>query len=467
MCMLNPRTRRVLCLCEADDPSLRYYLTRTWGFVTLDINKMLWDVFISHASEDKEEVARPLAQRLEQFGLRVWFDEQQLRVGDKLSQKINEGLAFSRYGIVILSPSFLGKDYPQKELQALLSRETSQGGYILPILHGIEHERIRRELPLIADNVAISTARGLDAVAEAVAKVAAVDRTGTLRPATVRYFRNFAFPATLLERSLDSIEALRLEATWVHLESKRDMKDPSVWMGTDSSLLVSILFNLYAPLMLFRKLSYSLKRSLSTLERTDRIRFGLLEAAYYALTNEGELAASRPTLEYTPRVAQWRLKRAEQPARYWWQGLSTERVDEVLPYFLESGPDEFSSKVVELPEFSSSYARAYASSGRVQQPLGLLANALYGFRPLTRPVYWRLLRIWEICYKELLAANENTALDSGESLVTRNCLISDIDEVDLFESTAVTNQAAAEFIDLFVLARLRVYRDRMVSEMDA
>jgi hypothetical protein len=57
---------------------------------------MLWDVFISHASEDKDTVARPLAKLLEDKGLRVWIDEQQLRIGDSLSRKINDGLAFSR-----------------------------------------------------------------------------------------------------------------------------------------------------------------------------------------------------------------------------------------------------------------------------------------------------------------------------------------------------------------------------------
>ncbi len=424
---------------------------------------MLWDVFISHASEDKA-VVRSLSQYLEQLGLRVWLDEQQLRLGDKLSEKINEGLAFSRYGVVILSPSFLDEDYPRKELQALLARETSQGGYILPVLHGIEHDRIKRELPLLADNVAASTTQGLDGVAEAIAKVAAVDRIGALRPAAVRYFRHFAFPAVLLDRALDAIQALRAEATWTHLEPKRDLRDPAVWMGTDSSLLVSVLFDLYSPLMLFRKLSYALRRSLSSLERADRLRFGLLEAAFYALTNEAELAAGWPALEYTPRAQLWRLKRAEDPARYWWQGLSIERVDEVMPYFIAPGADELSSHVVEFPQFRSAYEQAYRSSGKTQRPLGLLANPLYGFCPKTRPVYWRLLRVWETCYRELLPVDHGTVVDPAEALLARTGGSWDLQPTALFEPQADTDHAVAEFLELFVLPRIRVYADRLAKE---
>ena len=50
-----------------------------------------WDVFISHASEDKAAVTNPLANSLERAGLRVWLDRQELRLGDSLREKIDEG----------------------------------------------------------------------------------------------------------------------------------------------------------------------------------------------------------------------------------------------------------------------------------------------------------------------------------------------------------------------------------------
>ena len=60
----------------------------------------VYDVFISHASEDKEEVVRPLANALRKAGLKVWYDEFELHIGDSLRRKIDQGLAKSRFGIV-------------------------------------------------------------------------------------------------------------------------------------------------------------------------------------------------------------------------------------------------------------------------------------------------------------------------------------------------------------------------------
>jgi hypothetical protein len=76
-----------------------------------------WDVFISHASEDKDEVARPLTKILGQMGVKAWFDETELNVGDSLSRTIDAGLSKSKFGIVILSPSFLKKDWLNMNLE--------------------------------------------------------------------------------------------------------------------------------------------------------------------------------------------------------------------------------------------------------------------------------------------------------------------------------------------------------------
>ena len=82
-----------------------------------------WDIFISHASEDKVEVTRPLANILSTKGIKVWLDESELFVGDSLRGKIDEGLACSQFGIVILSPSFFSKHWPQAELDGLAAQE--------------------------------------------------------------------------------------------------------------------------------------------------------------------------------------------------------------------------------------------------------------------------------------------------------------------------------------------------------
>jgi len=127
-----------------------------------------WDVFISHASEDKKSVARPLTTLLEQAGLKVWLDENELTLGDSLSRKIDEGLSRSLYGVVILSPSFFSKDWPQRELAGLAAKQRRGEKLILPVWHGVDHTFIGRYSPTLADVVGVKTEEGLEKVAQAV-----------------------------------------------------------------------------------------------------------------------------------------------------------------------------------------------------------------------------------------------------------------------------------------------------------
>ena len=122
---------------------------------------MNWDIFVSHAFEDKE-FARALANALSKKGLRVWFDEFQLRVGDSLRRSIDYGLSKSRFGAVVLSPSFFAKEWTQKELDALTARETKGKKIILPIWHNISAQEIRRYSPTLADRFAIDSVVGID-----------------------------------------------------------------------------------------------------------------------------------------------------------------------------------------------------------------------------------------------------------------------------------------------------------------
>jgi TIR domain len=122
-----------------------------------------WDVFISHASEDKEDFVRPLAESLTRSGLRVWYDDFTLRVGDSIRRSIDHGLAKSRYGIVVISPNSL-REWPQKELDALVGREVDGVKVILPVWHNIDADEVRRYSPMLADRVAVSSSKGIDRV---------------------------------------------------------------------------------------------------------------------------------------------------------------------------------------------------------------------------------------------------------------------------------------------------------------
>lgn len=130
------------------------------------------DIFISHAREDKETVARPLAQMLKNKGYTVWFDDFVLTLGDSIRQAIDKGLASCRFGVVILSPNFFAKEWPQRELDGLAAREVASGEkLILPVWHNISHSEIRKYSPMMADKLGISTASGIEFLTGRIAEV--------------------------------------------------------------------------------------------------------------------------------------------------------------------------------------------------------------------------------------------------------------------------------------------------------
>jgi hypothetical protein len=141
-----------------------------------DSDGRVWDVFISHASEDKAAVVRPLAEALRKREIEVWFDEFELKIGDSLRRKIDAGLARSRFGIVVLSRSFFAKGWPQYELDGIVSRSVSGEQTLLPIWHEITKDEVMTQSPSLVDKIARSTA--LSTVEEIADEIAAVVRPG-------------------------------------------------------------------------------------------------------------------------------------------------------------------------------------------------------------------------------------------------------------------------------------------------
>lgn len=132
-----------------------------------------FEVFISHATEDKDDVVRPLAHALTDRDIDVWYDEFELKVGDSLRRKIDQGIARSRFGIVVLSKSFFAKNWPQYELDGLVAQDMSDDHKrLLPIWHAITKEELLNESPSLVDRVALNTATmTIDEIASQLAEV--------------------------------------------------------------------------------------------------------------------------------------------------------------------------------------------------------------------------------------------------------------------------------------------------------
>jgi TIR domain len=179
-------TAEVSAILQAPDRStaIRNYFTKQWttsvapltipSSTTQPMEETIarYDVFISHAFEDKDSIARPLYLALQAKGVSVWFDEATLELGDSLRRKIDEGLARCRYGVVILSPKFLAKQWPQRELDGLVARETISGEKaILPVWHDLDASTLARYSPPLADKLAARSAEGIPAIVEKILRV--------------------------------------------------------------------------------------------------------------------------------------------------------------------------------------------------------------------------------------------------------------------------------------------------------
>jgi hypothetical protein len=145
-------------------------------------NSLMPTLFISHASEDKDAFVRPLAEALSKK-FDVWYDEYELRMGDSLRAKIDEGLRKVDYGVVVLSPAFFKKKWTQAELDGLLALETSTRKLILPVWYQITLAEVTAQSPTLAGRLAADAAKGISAVVDLIEQ--AISASGRTREVAV------------------------------------------------------------------------------------------------------------------------------------------------------------------------------------------------------------------------------------------------------------------------------------------
>ena len=160
----NGRAKRPVCgvdINELDNIQksiLNTLVEQNYSIKSQDIDNKQYDFFISHASEDKEDFVKALADGLTEEGCKVWYDNFVLKIGDSLRESIDRGLANSKYGIVVISPHFLKKRWPAYELNGMVAREMNGHKVILPIWHKVTKDEILQYSPTLADKLALNTA---------------------------------------------------------------------------------------------------------------------------------------------------------------------------------------------------------------------------------------------------------------------------------------------------------------------
>src|SRR5680860_191684 len=118
-----------------------------------------YDVFLSHATEDKDRFVDEFVRILrEDYRLNIWYDALTIKWGDSIRTKIDQGLKRSKFGVVVLSRSYIKKHWTQYELEGLFQRESYGGKLILPIWHDITKQEVMNFSPSLAGKLAMSTA---------------------------------------------------------------------------------------------------------------------------------------------------------------------------------------------------------------------------------------------------------------------------------------------------------------------
>ncbi len=168
---------------------------------------MLYDAFISHASEDKDSFVRPLAELLREKRVEVWYDEFTLKPGMSLRRSIDHGLSKSRFGIVVLSPHFFGKAWPEWELNGLVQKHLAgTHNVLLPIWHDVTKQTVAAYSPPLADIVAIQSSRGLSRVVDELLSVVQPEESALVVARNLILQRGFEPPVISDDWWLDVIE---------------------------------------------------------------------------------------------------------------------------------------------------------------------------------------------------------------------------------------------------------------------
>ena len=117
-----------------------------------------YDVFISHANKDKLSFVDDLNESLKKLGVSIFYDKESLEWGDKWKERILDGTKKAEFAIIVISENFFDREWTEKELSEFLNRQDRNGQkLILPIVHNITNEDLRKKYPKVADIQAIDS----------------------------------------------------------------------------------------------------------------------------------------------------------------------------------------------------------------------------------------------------------------------------------------------------------------------
>jgi hypothetical protein len=265
----------------------------------------------------------------------------------------------------------------------------------------------------------------------------------------------------LAEYALDRIKNLTQPAVWsrfVLAESARSLRGRPPMAKPDYEL-VSTLYGLFAPLVLVRSMSRQLTFVDLSLEQRIELRYYLAGRIYGSFKDDTKLASMREPLAYEPFHPEWRTRREDNPATYWWQGLTMGRLENVLDVLSAPGGEADGGRLLSFGEFERRYDEIFERGDeRERKSLAVASNPLVFFSPETRPVFWRMLVAQACLYQALLRTRRSDQdLPNHEQDWMRLLRLEDADEFRWkSESNAVplegTLQAVEAYLRRYVVA---------------
>ncbi len=252
------------------------------------------DVLLSHAGPDKALYVKPFADELALRGVTYWLDEAELQWGDKITQHINAGMRASRFVIVFLSDSFLGKNWPEAELGASLSKENASGQTVVLPLMIADAQIVLNRYPLLRDKVYVEWSAGIPALVDTLERLLG---RGSAQPSLPVDTTKFTAPTKDDLRWLDDpiIADLSHDPTFFHaLRDPRFAEYPQQHARPDPRLPLSKFISEMPPALRdevqesigrFRDLGAGIRKAIGSEQPSD----GSLEIVSLSQTHEAEL----------------------------------------------------------------------------------------------------------------------------------------------------------------------------------
>lgn len=162
---------------------------------------MTWDVFVSYASDDRDEIVALLVAELLKRGISAWYDDLALKPGDKLNESIDLGISKSQVAILVLSPSYFEKGWTRYEYNGLIQRHVEEDVRLIPIWHNLSKMDVSAYSPTLANIIALNSSLGPSEIANRIATII----LPTPRTEIRNVFRTSVPYASGIESSLEKV----------------------------------------------------------------------------------------------------------------------------------------------------------------------------------------------------------------------------------------------------------------------